>query len=494
MLYITQALSDIPPAITMEILVLLATFFLLHSLLLLLWLFFSKWRYTSCYLIDYVCFKPPDDRKLPTDVCADIIARNNSLGIAEYQFILKVVVGSGLGESTYGPRSIIEGRASHPFHDDALYEMDSCFDAAVDELFSRAPAGLAPSSVDILVVNVSMFSPVPSLAARIIRRHRIREDVKVYNLSGMGCSASLVAVDLVRHLFRTHRNQVALMVTSESIAPNWYDGSKRSMLLGNCLFRSGGCAVLLTNDPVLGRSSGKMKLRRLVRTHIGRSDAAHGCAQQMEDEEGRHGFHLSRELPASAGQAFVENIRGMAPRILPVAETLRFLFAWTIKKCKKDLGIRSGVNLKTGVDHFCLHTGGKAVIEGIGRAIGLGVKELEPARMTLHRFGNTSASSVWYVLSYMEAKKMLRRGERVLMITFGSGFKCNSCLWEVMRDMGDAGAWEDCIEGYPPKSLLNPFMDKFGWINEPNAEVLLREMKKSVAERDAAHKLPTVTH
>ena len=95
----------------------------------------------------------------------------------------------------------------------------------------------------------------------------MREDLAAYNLSGMGCSAGLVSLDLARNTLRTRRNATALVVSSESITPNWYSGVDKSMMLANCLFRCGGSAVLLTNDPAL-RGRAKMELSCLVRSNI----------------------------------------------------------------------------------------------------------------------------------------------------------------------------------------------------------------------------------
>ncbi|KAK1284377.1 3-ketoacyl-CoA synthase 12 [Acorus calamus] len=298
----------------------------------------------------------------------------------------------------------------------------------------------------------------------------MREDLITYNLTGMGCSASLIAINVVKDIFKCQERKLAIVMTSESISPNWYSGKDKSMMLGNCLFRSGGCAVLLTNDPHL-KSRAKLKLSCLVRSHLGASDDAYGCAVQREDSDGLMGFHLSKDLPKSATKAFFVNLRDLAPMVLPIRELLRYLLTKLRKKRRRDTTTNTttksaGVNFKAGVDHFCLHTGGAAVIEGVAKSLGLSQFDVEPARMTLHRFGNTSASSLWYVLGYMEAKKRLKKGNKVLMISFGAGFKCNSCLWEVLRDLEDKNVWEDCIDEYPPKNLINPYMKKYGWINE----------------------------
>jgi hypothetical protein len=62
---------------------------------------------------------------------------------------------------------------------EALYILSN----ALDSLF--ASTGIKPKEVDILIVNCSLFAPTPSLAAMIMNKYKMREDVDSYNLSGM---------------------------------------------------------------------------------------------------------------------------------------------------------------------------------------------------------------------------------------------------------------------------------------------------------------------
>ncbi|KAJ3672148.1 hypothetical protein LUZ60_006869 [Juncus effusus] len=457
----------------MELLSILTKLLLLFPLYVLYKSFKHKYS-TNCYLVDYVCFKPSSDRKITTQTCGEVIERNKNLGFSEYKFLVTVAVSSGIGEDTYGPRNIIiEGREESPTLHDAIGEMDEFINVSVGKLLAKAR--ISPHDVDVLVVNVSTFSPAPSLASRIVHRYGMRDDVRAFNLSAMGCSASLIAIDLVNNIFKSGEKTLAVVVSTESISLNWYSGNDKSMMLSNCLFRSGGSVMLLTNDPSM-RARAKMRLKCLVRTHIGANDDAYYGAFQKEDDAGRVGIHLSKNLPRAAVRAFKENLQHLAPKILPFSELAIYMYHTIKQKVIRPVGkSKLAINFRSGVDHFCLHTGGTAVIDAVGTALGLGKYEVEPARMTLHRWGNTSASSILYVLGYMEAKKRLRKGDRVLMLTFGSGFKCNSCMWIVNRGLEDLDVWEDCIENYPPQTLINPYIEKYGWVNEDTEETFDRE-------------------
>ncbi|EAY90259.1 hypothetical protein OsI_11832 [Oryza sativa Indica Group] len=370
--------------------------------------------------------------------------------------VVRLISRTGLGDRTYAPRNLLDGREELAAQRDAIDEMDACFDGAVPELLART--GLRARDVDVLVVNVNGFFPEPCLASRVVRRYGMREDVAAYNLSGMGCSGTLVAVDVARNAMRARspRPVVALVVSTESLAPHWYAGKERTMMLAQCLFRCGGAAVLLSSDPAhSGRA--KMELRSL-----------------REDDDGLRGVSISKALPKAALRAFAASLQRLLPRVLPAMEIARLAanLAWqNLLQRRRHRGqTKLKINLKAGVDHICLHAGGVAVIDAVKKSFGLEERDVEPTRMTLHRWGNTSASSVWYVLSYMEAKGRLRRGDKVLMVAFGSGFKCNSCVWEVAGNMAHKGAWADCIDAYPPESKPSPFLEKFAWINDEAAD------------------------
>ncbi|XP_058772014.1 3-ketoacyl-CoA synthase 19-like [Vicia villosa] len=451
-------------------------FSLLYSISKLFKLILKR-RNQSCYMLAYECFKPKEETKLDTDTCVRIILRNRNLGLEEFRFLLKAMVSSGIGENTHCPKIVLERRETCPTLKETYEEIDEIMFDTLDNLFKKTC--FSPSEIDILVVNLSLFSPIPSLTSRIINRYKMREDVKVFNLAGMGCSASVVAIDLVQQLFKTHENSLGIVVSTEDLGSHWYLGKDKNMMLSNCLFRSGGCSMLLTNKTEL-KNKAILKLKHMERTLNGADDEAYNCCIQVEDEEGFAGFRLTKSLVKSAAKALTVNLQSVVPKILPVWELVRF-FTVLLCNCIKKIRLKNifsvffsrsnvfeggGINLKAGIEHFSIHPGGKAVIDGVGKGLRLNEYDLEPSRMALHRWGNTSSSGIWYALGYMEAKKRLKKGDRVLMISLGAGLKCNTCVWEVMRDLCDTNVWKDCIESYPPASVSNPFKEKYDWIHD----------------------------
>ena len=109
-------------------------------------------------------------------------------------------------------------------------------------------------------------------------------------------------------------------------------------------------------------------------------------------------------------------------------------------------------DFKLAFEHFCIHAGGRAVLDELEKNLELSEWHMEPSRMTLYRFGNTSSSSVWYELAYCEDKGRIKKGDRIWQLQFGSGFKCNSAVWVSLDNVEVASlknAWTDDIHEFP---------------------------------------------
>ncbi|CAN6288484.1 unnamed protein product [Urochloa humidicola] len=429
---------------------------------LLLAVYFLK-RPRAVYLVDFACYRPGDGHSISKDGFMEMTESTGFFDAEALEFQAKITKRSGLGDRTYLPPWVQE-RPPRLSMAEARAEAEAVMFGCLDALF--ASTGVDPRrDVRLLVVNCSLFNPTPSLASMIINHYKMREDIKSFNLGGMGCSAGVIAVDLARDLLQANPGCRAVVVSTENMTLNWYFGNDRSMLLSNCIFRMGGSAVLLSNRRAdAGRA--KYQLLHTVRTHKGASDECYGCVYQREDDTGGVGVSLSRELMAVAGDALKTNITTLGPLVLPLSEQLKFL--WSLVH-RRVLRARGGVvgrpyipDFRRAFEHFCVHAGGRAVLEEVQRSLGLEDADLEPSRCTLHRFGNTSSSSLWYELAYAEAKGRIRRGHRVWQIGFGSGFKCNSAVWGALRDVppvaasgGDGGnPWVGSIQSYPPKEYI----------------------------------------
>ena len=224
------------------------------------------------------------------------------------------------------------------------------------------------------------------------------------------------------------------------------------MLITNCLFRMGAAAILLTNRSSDCRHS-KYQLIHSLRTHKGAEDKCYNCVIQKEDMNKRLGIELSKDLLTVAGEALKTNITTLGPLVLPISEQILFFVNLVGRKIFKMKIKQYLPDFKLAFEHFCIHAGGRGVLDELEKNLGLTEWHMEPSRMTLYRFGNTSSSSLWYELAYSEAKGRIKKGDRVWQIAFGSGFKCNSVVWHALRTINPKyeknNPWMDEIDDFP---------------------------------------------
>ncbi|KAI3872647.1 hypothetical protein MKW92_029095 [Papaver armeniacum] len=415
---------------------------------------YMRKRSRTIYLVDFACYRPPSHLQASSELYFKGIKLIYSLNESSVEFQRKILERSGLGEETCLPEGL---HATPPNRslEFARKETEQVMFGALDDLFSAT--NVKPQDIGILVVNCSLFNPTPSLSDVIINKYKLRSNIKSFNLGGMGCSAGVIAVDLTKRLLQVHQNTCAIVLSTENLTLRAYFGDNKSMMVTNCLFRVGGAAILLSNRKQYKRQA-KYKLVHIVRTHHGSDDEAYNCVHQYEDDAGKLGVSLSKVLMPVAGLALKTNITTLGPLVLPFSEQLRFLITMVTKKIFKNLKTKTYVpDFKLAFEHFCIHAGGRGIIDEMEKNLKLSPTHVEASRMTLHRFGNTSSSSIWYELAYVEAKGRMHKNDRVWQIALGSGFKCNSAVWVALKnvkpsslhDSNKGNPWEDCIHKYP---------------------------------------------
>ncbi|XP_068648861.1 3-ketoacyl-CoA synthase 1-like [Aristolochia californica] len=419
-------------------------------LALSLFLYLSR-RRRPVLLVDYACFKPDFDRKCSYEVCEYLVRRSRRFTTVSEEFMRRIYLKSGLGDEAYAPPFIFQTDYEAKLKS-AVQEAQEGMFSAVDSLLQTTM--IDPSQIDIVITTCGMFSPTPSLSSMIVNRYHLKPNVQTFNLSGMGCSSGVMSIDMAAKLLsRDRRIRYALVVVTESISLNWYFGENRSMLVTNCIFRVGTAAALVTNDPTR-RSTAKMELLTSLRSHHGADDASYKAAFQEEDADGNMGISLTKDLIRVATEGLRVHIHSLAPRVLPLTQLFSCAYSILSSKLSRGETKEKVPDFTTAFDHMCIHTGGKAVIEQVGKVMRLGGEVTEPARMTLHRFGNTSSSLVFYELAYFEAKGRVKKGDKMWMLAFGTGFKVCSLVWKALRDSRREAEnpWNDCIHRYPLKA------------------------------------------
>lgn len=420
-----------------------STWVLASSILFLLVVTFLTRK--RVYLLEFEVFEAPEEWKISHKDIGKIIrnlsAHRKRFGASHHteldaQFQQRVLSNSGTGESTAWPPAIVQyktedgiGVRDGPIKhwicmQDTREEAEAVIFQCMDKLLAKTR--LSPKKIDCLVVNCSLFSPTPSLCAMVCQKYGLRNDVKTYNLSGQGCSASVIAIDLAQDFLDSNSHSIAVVISTELISESIYHGHDKSMLIQNTLFRSGGAAIALTNK-WYHTGVAKYMLHSIQRTQVSDTDS-YKSVYEAEDSDHNRGIALSKQITELAGKAIEINLKTIAYKILPIFEKIKV--ALSIRKRNGKRRITYTPHLMTAVQYVCIHPGGRAVLDSLQKGLKLTDDDMQASRYALREHGNTSSSSIWYELRFLERESKMRAGDKVLQLAFGSGFKCNSVVWK----------------------------------------------------------------
>merc|ERR1712137_1049333 len=400
-------------------------------------------RPTSVYCMTNVVYVPPEELQVTHQEITTAMTGQDCFSENSVAFMEKVLAHSGTSDSTHWPPAVLRAKDGVTKADMSMARSREEAEMVIFPIVQRAleESGLKPCAVDFLIVNCSLFTPTPSLCAMICHKFGLREDVRSYNLGGMGCSANVISVDLAKQLLQNAPGSRALVVSTEMITPNLYMGNEKGMLLQNTLFRVGGVALVLSSRRG-DASHAKYELLHTVRVQVS-DDRSYGCVFQKEDDEGYRGVALTKDVVPCAGRAMQKNLTRLARHVLSSRElaraALNMLHIAVATHAQKAGFTQFSVpesyvpDFTSGIDHFCIHAGGRAVLEGVQAKLGLSEEHMRPSKMTLYDWGNTSSSSIWYEAEHVERFGNLRKGDRILQVAFGSGFKCNTAVWRTLR-------------------------------------------------------------
>jgi alkylresorcinol/alkylpyrone synthase len=248
-----------------------------------------------------------------------------------------------------------------------------------------------PGEVGVLITAGYWSLGGPTLGHRLMDELDLAPSTDKYHLTGVGCASAVPLLRLAAQALRERPGEGALVIGSECVSgfmTRARPADQRTKIVGSALFGDGcGAALLQAGD---GPAPGAPEIV---------ASAVHqvpGTLDQVRfDVSGEDSFmRLGRELPAIT-EAGLPSL---------VEEFLE----------------RRGLDMSS-IDHWLLHPGGRGILEGARRGLGLSDEQVAASAAVLAQYGNTGTASGFFVLRATERMRCPCAGEFGLLISIGPG-------------------------------------------------------------------------
>ncbi len=238
----------------------------------------------------------------------------------------------------------------------------------------------------------------PGLDLELVEAMGLSPNIFRTSVNFMGCYAGIHALKLGKMICDSTPNANVLIVATELCTLHFQQEYTLDNAASSLLFADGSAALLMSND------KGKKPVASI--DHFYSTIATKG-KQDMAWEISSKGFLMT--------------LSGYVPQL--IEEDIAALVNDALK----------GSNLgRKEVKHWCLHPGGKRIVDAIQKQLSLSDDEVKSSRDVLHEYGNMSSATIFFVLKEICDKAKDRSSAPLLGVAFGPGLTMETFVATVL--------------------------------------------------------------
>ena len=202
----------------------------------------------------------------------------------------------------------------------------------------------------------------------------------------MGCYAAIHALKIANAFCTADENANVLIVCTELCTLHFQNEPTIENMTSSMLFADGAAAVLLTGN----KKSEGVSIDNFY------SMVASKGSNDMAWDISSKGFLMT--LSSYIPDLIEEDFKGLTNRALAAAQLQ-----------------------KQDITHWCIHPGGKKILESLHKSLGFTNGQLQSSYDILKEYGNMSSPTILFVLKKILSASSTKKGEKIFGAAFGPG-------------------------------------------------------------------------
>jgi predicted naringenin-chalcone synthase len=224
----------------------------------------------------------------------------------------------------------------------------------------------------------------PGLDLQVMELMDLEKNIFRTSINFMGCYAAIHALKLADALCKSDTNAKVLIVCTEICTLHFQREATIDNMTSSLLFGDGCAAVLICNN----------NTDRGIEISSFHSEVIPKGKRDMAWELSSSGFLMT--------------LSGYVPELIEED------FSAVVSKALAHSEIKLG-----DIHHWCIHPGGKKILEAIEHSVGITKENLKLSYDVLANYGNMSSATILFVLKEIMHRK--QAGQNIFASAFGPG-------------------------------------------------------------------------